>query len=321
MSGMSASVLTRIITVFILSVLSLADLSIIDVKSQPECVGAKLGDHVLFHFSMTYQNGSTGPNIKQNQQPYYMQLPEVADEDGIYTSLVGMCDNSTRRLTYSTMLDAQAHPLIQGRSELYTLDETFIIDLHMHKVTIPEDYQIFTALRAANISLVLDLVEQHRGINSMDEYGQTPLMIAVSKQYQPVVAALLNTRRPKVDINLVKANGFSALFYAVEKANPGILQALLRRGADPNLAIVQDGSRGNTPLHYACMLEKVKHAEILLEYGANPFLSNEYGQTPFKMIPPDTVPSIRRQYQSIFEEAHKKIELANSGAVEQKQEL
>jgi len=119
---------------------------------------------------------------------------------------------------------------------------------------------------------------------------------------------LLNTRRPKVDINQVKANGFSALFYAVEKAAPGILQALLRRGADPNLAVTQDGSLGNTPLHYACLLEKVKHATLLLEYGANPYLQNEHGQTPYKMIPGDAVASTKRHYRQIFDEAYKKIE-------------
>lgn len=94
----------------------------------------------------------------------------------------------------------------------------------------------------------------------------------------------------------------------MEKAAPGILQALLRRGADPNLAVTQDGSLGNTPLHYACLLEKVKHATLLLEYGANPYLQNEHGQTPYKMIPGDAVASTKRHYRQIFDEAYKKIE-------------
>ena len=237
------------------------------------------------------------------------------DSDGIYTNLIGMCANSTRRFTYDTTKDVDLFPIVQNNSPLFKLDEKLVLDLHVHHVTVAEDYQLFEALKTANISLALDLIEGHKGINSMDEYGQTPLMIAVSRQYQPIVAALLNTRRPKVDVNLVKANGFSALIYAVEKANPGILQALLRRGADPNMAVTQDGSRGNTPLHYACLLEKVKHATMLLEYGANPYLKNEHGQIPYKMIPGDATTSNKRNFRQVFDEAYKKIEqLEQQGA-------
>jgi ankyrin repeat protein len=57
------------------------------------------------------------------------------------------------------------------------------------------------------------------------------------------------------------------------------MQALLRKGADPNIAIRQEGSKGNTPLHFACMFEKPKHAEFLIAYGANPAAKNEFGQT------------------------------------------
>jgi len=297
-----------VLTVFCVISQAIADSAAEDTLSHDGCVGAKLEDRVLFHYSFTFQNDTAGPALRRNQQPYYIHMPEVQDTDGMYTHLLGMCENSTRRITFETLEGTDLFPIVQWNSPLFQLNERVVVDLHMHKITIPEEYQIFDALKAANISLALDLIEAHQGINAMDEYGQTPLMIAVSRQYQPVVAALLNTRRPLVDINLVKASGFSALFYAVEKASPGILQALLRRGADPNLAVTQDGSRGNTPLHYACMLEKVKHATLLLEYGANPYLQNEHGQIPYKMIPGDAVVSTKRQYRQIFDEAYKKIE-------------
>jgi len=144
----------------------------------------------------------------------------------------------------------------------------------------------------------------------MDEWGQTPLMLALSRPREllSVVAFLMNTRRPMVDVNLAKASGFTALFYAVEHNLPvEILKALLRRGGDPNMAATSEGSIGNTPLHYACFLEKLKHAEALLEYGANPFATNQHGQNPFQLIPVNMLKSSKLAFQKIFQAAESRL--------------
>lgn len=49
------------------------------------------------------------------------------------------------------------------------------------------------------------------------------------------------------------------------------------------------------------MMEKTKHAELLLEYGADPFAKNEYGQTPQQLIPADAVRSTKLFYRKMFE--------------------
>lgn len=67
------------------------------------------------------------------------------------------------------------------------------------------------------------------------------------------------------------------------------------------MALCMQGARGNTPLHYACLLEKEKHAAMLMKYNANPFLLNQYGQRPYDMIPKDAVASTRRLFRQIFQ--------------------
>lgn len=273
-----------------------------------ECVRVAPGDHVLFSYQARFENGTVGPTLSDYHQPFYARIPKDGEDTilGMTDKMKGLCENSTHTFAWDNVANSDLRPIIPETSPIYELEESFDVRVHIQKVTTSDNYRIFEALRSGNISLVLDLVEQHVGINAMDEYGQTPLMIAVSKQYLPVIASLLNTRRPKVEVNQAKATGFTALFYAVEKASPTIMQALLRRGADPNLAVAQDGSKGNTPLHFACMLEKVKHAELLLDYGANPYLKNEHGLVPFRMIPRDVVASARLKYKQMFEEARKK---------------
>jgi len=54
-------------------------------------------------------------------------------------------------------------------------------------------------------------------------------------------------------------------------------------------------------LHYACLLEKPKHAEALLEFGANPFAVNEFGLTPLQLLPNDAVRSVKIQFKKVFD--------------------
>lgn len=61
------------------------------------------------------------------------------------------------------------------------------------------------------------------------------------------------------------------------------------------------GSRGNTPLHFACLLERTKHAEMLLEYGATPDARNQHGQKPLDLLPRDAVRSTKLHFKRIFD--------------------
>lgn len=49
------------------------------------------------------------------------------------------------------------------------------------------------------------------------------------------------------------------------------------------------------------MLEKGKHAALLLEYGATPDARNEHGQTPLDLLPRDTVRSTKLSFKRMFD--------------------
>ena len=222
-----------------------------------------------------------------------------------------MCLNSTRMFTWPHIDGVNLFPLIQpDLHELIAPNIKICLNVTLHQITNPTDYAIFDALRAGNYSHVIDMITEGDGINAFDEWGHTPLMLATQNDAIQVIAALLNARRPKVDVNLSKASGYTALFYATELKNTVIMQALLRKGADPNAVILQEGSRGNTPLHFSCMLEKPKHTELLLNYGASPWSVNQYGMNAFQLIPKDAVRSTKLEFKRIFEVAYRNTKTA-----------
>jgi hypothetical protein len=129
------------------------------------------------------------------------------DDLPISAALKGMCKNATRRIQWADPFKVDMQPIFLNTNGhgLSTNDGGFSIDIMLAHVTDAEDYRIFDHLRSNNISGVLDLVEEHKGVNAFDEWGQTALMMAVQLKKLEVVATLLNTRMPKVNVNMAKS--------------------------------------------------------------------------------------------------------------------
>ena len=110
------------------------------------------------------------------------------------------------------------------------------------------------------------IIQSRDGINALDEYGDSPLILAINNDWTMLVAMLLNSRMPMVDVNYRKGNGYTALIYSIwADSKPFLVEMLLRRGADPSLPVMQEGSRGNTALHIACSLGHQQQAELLIK--------------------------------------------------------
>lgn len=163
-------------------------------------------------------------------------------------------------------------------------NDSFNFELTVHEIVADEDYAIFPLIKQAKFSEVLDMIEAGKGVNAVDEWGFTPLMRAIAVKQPVVIAALLNCRKARVDIHKQRPSGHTALFYASVYDHPSILRLLLRMRADASRRLLARGSRGSTPLHFACMFGLRKNAEVLLEFGADPEARNEAGATPMDLI-------------------------------------
>lgn len=81
----------------------------------------------------------------------------------------------------------------------------------------------------------------------------------------------------------------------------------MKLGADPNAALIQPGSEGWTALHFACKFHNLKHAALLLEYGANPLAETADGQTVLD-VAADAPHSFRKKLANILNDALERME-------------
>jgi len=116
----------------------------------------------------------------------------------------GMCVNATRNLIWKNAENLDLSPLMPVEA-IAGIEEEIVLQLRVHHITAQEDYQIFNALRGGNLSLALDMIAEHKGVNAVDEWEFTPLMYAVQKSDLMLLSALLNSRKPIVDVNAMKA--------------------------------------------------------------------------------------------------------------------
>lgn len=108
-------------------------------------------------------------------------------------------------------------------------------------------------------------------INYRNEYGYTPLFLAICWGYVKIVRALI---KKGANLNRVNEKGETLLHEAVYRGSLEIVKVLIKAGANVNAV----DKYGETPLHDAVDFGYLDIAKLLLEKGANVNASN--GKTP-----------------------------------------
>ena len=138
-----------------------------------------------------------------------------------------------------------------------------------------EDF--FTAIRRDNAGSIERLLERGFDPNTLDEKGQTGLMLALQLDSMRAFNALLGARKLNVEIRNTKDE--SPLMLAAIKGYLDAVRALLARDADVN-------KTGWTPLHYAASGTQPQQVEVialLLEHYAYIDAASPNGTTPLMM--------------------------------------
>ena len=104
-------------------------------------------------------------------------------------------------------------------------------------------------------------------------FANEPLLTAARQGDITTLQSLLNGN---VDVNFARADGSTALAWAVYGNNPEAVDLLIRSGADVNAA----NDYGVTPLSLSCANGNSAVVQMLLDAGADPNRAKETGETP-----------------------------------------
>lgn len=122
-------------------------------------------------------------------------------------------------------------------------------------------------------AMTYDLLKAGEDPNARDEYGRTPLWIAVTAKDMELVKHLLDNG---ADINMAPDDGRTPLCYAVQDGQLGVARFLIEKGADVNIA--RNGKR--TPLYMAVSGNMPEMTQLLIENGADVNASTDYDWSP-----------------------------------------
>ncbi|MBN2312163.1 MAG: ankyrin repeat domain-containing protein [Candidatus Hydrogenedentes bacterium] len=134
--------------------------------------------------------------------------------------------------------------------------------------------------RQAYQNIVKWLIGAGAGLEALNDNGKTPLHLAVLEEADAVAEVLLEYG---ADVNArSKPEGMTPLYIDLSSFDPndkydtGLLELLLARGADVNIA----NADGVTPLHRAATNGMPEACKLLLARGANVNARDKDGRTP-----------------------------------------
>ena len=131
---------------------------------------------VFSEYNLTYSNGSQGPYILAPHPLFYLHMSNTNVSTEL-SQLVGVCLNDSISISLEGEKNLDISPIVTRTIHL-TAAVTLNLFIKIREITSDEDFAIFKALQEDRSGEAYTMLEHHRGVNAVDQWGQTPLMLA-----------------------------------------------------------------------------------------------------------------------------------------------
>ena len=136
------------------------------------------------------------------------------------------------------------------------------------------------AVRCHDEQIVQHLVCSGADVNFRNEYGNSPLMVALINKNEAPSSSIVNFLVAKgAAVNLGNKSQNTPLIEAICNHRTDVVQQLVTAGADINFA----DAKQNTPLHWSIFKNRLRVVRDLIEKGANVNAQNCHGLSPFHL--------------------------------------
>lgn len=135
-----------------------------------------------------------------------------------------------------------------------------------------KEQKFWLALQNNDLSTLEVLIKEGSDINIIDQYGITPLELAIGRKEFAIVKLLLEN---KAEVNRESEFDITPLHLAVFRKDFAIVKLLLEHGAEVNIK----NQNGETPLQTAAFKKDFVIVKLLLEHGAEVNIKNQKGET------------------------------------------
>jgi len=192
-------------------------------------------------------------------------------------------------IAHSPQLDAKGRKMLTplmnaaGNGDLPSVEKLLRNDANVNATDIDGYTALHYAAHCGDIRVVRALLVAGADINARTKGNVTPLMNSVNMACgKPEIT--LSLIQSGADVNVADSNGETALWIATTESSPEVMEALLRKGADPDVQSKSLGFTGDTPLHMAASNGLREPVELLLRYGAKATIRNARGQTALDVV-------------------------------------
>lgn len=138
-----------------------------DIYIPENCDNVVSDDHLLIDYKFVFANNSIGMSVLAPNQLFHVQLSDFDNDLALVKCLKQMCQNSTRSLHFESSFGVDFSPFLHINSSYSRSTESITLIVHISTVTAQYDFSIFDAINSGNNSMVLDLIEEHRGMNTL----------------------------------------------------------------------------------------------------------------------------------------------------------
>jgi len=166
--------------------------------------------------------------------------------------------------------------------------------------------KLFRAIQKGNTNEVERLlVNKMVNVNKRHDLGWTPLHLAAVNGRQEIVNMLI-TAGSEIDAEEEFMNVYTT---ARDKKKHSLEVQIAREDEFCDRLSPRANFRGCTALHYAALSDNIGVLNTLLESGADPLKSNDYGHTPLDYAKDENTKQLIRKYAEKFEQKKKQRDL------------